>query len=142
MNKVSAPRAGLQRLLDQSERVAETCARFDVNLLVAHGSATYPYSSTEPNDLDLAVLFAHSSPKHDLVGLLDQLAEVAQSPDLDIMVLNGANAVARERALTSPVMLYESSPGLVLGELTTATLERMDTQWLRDLELSRLAHGH
>lgn len=139
---MSDPRAGLQRLIDQSEQVADVCARFDVNLLVAHGSAVQTRPPSEPRDLDLAVLFDRSAPKRDLLGLLYQLAEIAQLPNLDMMVLNRANAVARERALTSPAVLYESSRGLALRELTTATLERMDTQWLRDLELARLAHEH
>ena len=45
----------------------------------------------------------------------------------------------RERALVGPVVLDESEPGAWAAASTAAMLERMDTEWLRRLDLELLA---
>jgi hypothetical protein len=56
-----------------------------------------------------------------------------------VVVLNGAGAVLRERALVGSVVLDESEPGAWARASTAAVQERMDTQWLRRMDLDLLA---
>jgi len=47
--------------------------------------------------------------------------------------------VLRERALVGSVVLDESEPGAWAAASTAAMVERMDTEWLRRLDLDLLA---
>ncbi|MDT7581769.1 MAG: hypothetical protein QOK35_3033, partial [Pseudonocardiales bacterium] len=47
--------------------------------------------------------------------------------------------VLRERALVGSVVLDESEPGAWATASTAAVLERMDTEWLRRMDLDLLA---
>lgn len=59
---------------------------------------------------------------------------------LDVLVLDRAGPVARERALVGCVPLYEDRPGAYATAQMAAMTERMDTDWLRALQLDWLAH--
>jgi hypothetical protein len=71
--------------------------------------------------------------------LLDDLISLTELQDVDLMVLNNAGPVARERALVGSVRLFEGAPGILTREQLAAILERMDTQWLRDLAFAGMA---
>ena len=105
--------------------------RYGVSLLVAFGSAVRPEG--EPNDLDLAVRFG--AELRDVLGFLDALATLAGTDRIDLMDLAGAGPVARERALVGGDCLVEAERGEFARTQLAAMMERMDTDWLRRLDL-------
>lgn len=70
-----------------------------------------------------------------MLGFLDQLASLGAGDEVDLMVLNHAGPVARERALVGARVLFESRPGEFATTQIAAIMERMDTDWLRALDL-------
>jgi predicted nucleotidyltransferase len=133
----SSPYDGMDRLLAAAESgaLAELSREHDVTLLVAFGSVLNPCSSAR--DLDLAVRFQTETP--DVLGLLDQLASLGTGDEVDLMVLNHAGPVARERALVGARVLFESRSGEFATTQMAAMMERMDTDWLRALDLELMA---
>jgi predicted nucleotidyltransferase len=131
------PRAALGRLRDAaaSGALAALCDRYGADLLVAFGSATA--MDGRPNDLDIAVWFRPGW--DDLLGFLDELSVIADSSQLDLMDLRRAGPVARERALLKAVRLYEAHEGTLSRARMAAMTERMDTAWLRKLDLELMA---
>ncbi|MGH3747382.1 MAG: hypothetical protein ACRDT8_08310 [Micromonosporaceae bacterium] len=105
-------------------------------MLVVFGSVLHP-SGSSPQDVDLAVRWL--SGDHDTLGFLDQLSEVASTSRLDLMDLASAGPVARERALVGGEPLVEESAGAFAQAQLAAIMERMDTAWLRRLDLELLA---
>lgn len=73
------------------------------------------------------------------IGLLDDLADLAATGALDLMDLDRAGPVARERALVGCVPLYEREAGGFARRQMAAMLERMDTDWLRRLDLEAMS---
>jgi len=105
--------------------------------LAAFGSTVG--SKPDPGDLDLAILADHSGPGPDFLAVLGDLMELTEFEGIDLMHLNRAGPVAREGALVNAEILYESKVGIWANAVTAATMERMDTQWLRDLSLTEMA---
>lgn len=101
---------------------------------MAFGSVLRP--TGVPHDV-LAVRWAGQD--IDVLGLLDELVELAGSSQLDLMDLASAGPVARERALVGGVPLVEDSPGSFARAQLAAMMERMDTAWLRRLDLELMA---
>ena len=130
-------RVALNSLRARNDDVAKICRNRGVVLMTAFGSAVEPTGN--PHDLDLAVLFDRALPEPDVLGLLDDLIRVSEFQDVDLMVLNNAGPVARERALVGSVRLFDAAPGILTREQLAAILERMDTQWLRDLAIAGMA---
>jgi len=93
---------------------------------------------TDARDLDLAVAF---EPGHhvDLLGLLADVVDLVGTDAVDLMQLDRAGPVAREQALVAAVPLFESEDGAFARLQMAAMLERMDTDWLRRLDLDLLA---
>ena len=131
------PRTALRHLLRarDSGELAAVCSRYRIRLLTAFGSATSHTSN--PHDLDIAVMFDDSG--GDVLGLLDALSVIAESSELDLLDLRAAGPVARERALVGAVTLHEASPGVSTRAQMAAVAERMDTEWLRQLDLELMA---
>lgn len=75
----------------------------------------------------------------DVLAVLDELAGLTGSDDVDLLVLDDAGPVARERALVGSIALFESRPGAYAEAQMAAICERMDTDWLRRLDLELLA---
>lgn len=133
----TGPRAALQHLVDaaQDGRLDAVCARHRVRVLTVFGSTVS--GAPEPRDLDVAVRFEPSG-QGDLLALLDDLAALTGSDDLDVLVLDRAGPVARERALVGCLPLYESEPMAYASAQTAAMGERMDSDWLRAQDLQTL----
>lgn len=133
---MSDPRAALRRLQGVAgAELASICQRHRVELLVAFGSAAR--GDDTPRDLDLAVRFADSHP--DVLGFLDSLGQVTDTSVIDLMNLATAGPVAKERSLVGSILLFEQTPGTLTQAQIAAMMERMDTDWLRRLDLELMA---
>ena len=131
------PRTALRRLRAAADdgRLEELCRRHDVRVMTVFGSAAR--SDSEPRDLDVAVGFEpHTT--GDVLALLDDLTVLTGSDDIDLLVLDRAGPVARERALVECLALYESEPTAYATAQVAAMGERMDSEWLRALDLETL----
>ncbi|MCB0899717.1 MAG: nucleotidyltransferase domain-containing protein [Actinobacteria bacterium] len=133
---MSTPGSALQRLREESAQLNVLCDEYGVILLTAFGSVLRP--AAEPHDLDLGVLFEYGE-AHDALGLRDNLVALTGYEGIDLVVLNGAGPVIRERALVGAKVLHEARKGVHANAAVAATMERMDTAWLRDLALEELA---
>jgi predicted nucleotidyltransferase len=136
--RVTSPREALRRLEHAAAdgQLDALCARHAVAVMGAFGSATRQ-DGTEPGDLDVAVAFLAGSDR-DLVTLWDELSALSGAGDrLDLLDLDAAGPVARSHGLVG-VPLYEAEPGMFARRQIAASLERMDTEWLRRIELELL----
>lgn len=133
---MSTPGSALQQLRDASAQLKVLCEEHAVILLTAFGSVLRP--ATEPHDLDLGVLFDYTA-ERDVLGLRDGLVALTGYEGIDLVVLNGAGPVIRERALVQAEVLYEAQKSVHAQAAIAATMERMDTDWLRRLALEELA---
>lgn len=137
---MSTVREGLERLraaaADGSLR--DWCRRRGVDLLVVHGSAVT--EEPAPADLDVAVRLVEYRPG-DVLPLVDDLVRLTGTEAVDLMVLNRAGCVAREQALIHGEPVVELAPGAFAREQVRATMERLDTDWLRRLDLALMADG-
>lgn len=133
------PREALRRLTAAAAtgELASLCRAYGAELVVAFGSAVR--TDAAPRDLDIAVAFRRDGAQPDLLGFLDALGVLAESTALDLMDLTRAGPVARERALTNGLPLVELTPGIFAREQMHAITERMDTAWLRQLDLELMA---
>jgi len=111
--------------------LAALCRRHGLALMVVFGSALDPQK--EPADLDLAVRFSTSD--RDQLALLEDLYRLTGSEDIDLMILNDAAPVARERALVGGRPLHQSVAGEFANAQIAAIMERLDTDHFRRLQL-------
>jgi predicted nucleotidyltransferase len=116
-------------------RLAELADRHALTVVTVFGSAV---RGGAPRDLDVAVGGRKGRPP-DVLALLDDLAVLTSCDVLDLLVLDRAGPVARERALVGCVPLYEDRPGAYATAQMAAMTERMDSDWLRALDLRLLA---
>lgn len=79
------------------------------------------------------------APHPDVLPFLGRLTELAGTSAIDLMDLSAAGPVAREQALVGGVPLIEEGPGSFARAQLAAMLERMDTAWLRRLDLELMA---
>jgi hypothetical protein len=131
------PARALARLHEHARggTLAELCREHSLHLLVAFGSATNPEATTDARDLDLAVLPGDG---FELLSFIQDIYELAGPVDVDVMDLRRAGPVARDRALAVCVPLYESESGLYARQHISAMLSRMDTAWMRRLDLDTM----
>lgn len=134
----TTPAEGLSRLRAAAAdgRLDELCAAHEVRVLTIFGSAAR--DEAEAHDLDVAVGFEHGA-RPDPLLLIDAVSRLTGSDDIDLLVLDRAGPVVRERALVGCVPLYESQRGAYARARDLAMMERMDTDWLRRLDLELLA---
>ena len=132
----TAPREGLRglRAAAQDGRLDDLCRRHSVRVLTVFGSAARP--GGDARDLDVAVGF---EPHHagDVLALLDDLSAITGSDDVDLLVLDRADP-SHERALVHCVPRYKSEPTAFATAQVAAEGERMDTEWLRALDLAAM----
>ena len=113
--------------------LAALCDRQDLDLVVVFGSALDP--DTDPLDLDVVVRFGPGSGAQDTLRLLNDLYELTGSERIDLMVLNRAAPLARERALTTGQPLFQRKPGDFANAQIAAIMERLDTDRFRAMDL-------
>lgn len=134
---MGSPATGLARLraAAASGELDELCARHRVRVLTVFGST----ARGEPTarDLDVGVLFEPAT-RVDYPSIIDDLQELTGA-DVDLVRLDGAGPLIRERALVGSVALHESEAGAWSSAATAAALERMDTAWMRRSSLQTLA---
>ncbi len=110
-----------------------------MRLLVAFGSSVRP-DALPARDLDVAVAFCRrKGAAPDLVGVVNALIDLVDFEGVDVLDLDRAGVVARDQALTATLPLYEEVRGDFAREQMRASLERMDTAWLRRLDLALMA---
>jgi predicted nucleotidyltransferase len=135
-------RAAYARLRDAAGHgaLADLCRRHGLELLVVFGSVLRVQLDEDgPGDLDVAVRYARGEPPHRLLSLLDDLYRLTGSEDIDVMVLNHADPLARERALTTGVPLFQLGPGDFANAQIAAIMERLDTDHFRRLQLELMS---
>ncbi len=105
-------------------------------MLTAFDNATV--EGTQQRDLDIGVLLRPGF-RPDYPTLIGDLQSVSDG-NINVVVFNGAGPVIWERALIGEeVPLYEYEAGGWLQAATAAVLKRMDTAWLRRLDLDLTA---
>lgn len=131
------PRTALTRLKAAAAdgRLDALCRRHALRVVTVFGSVLRP--DADPADLDVAVGFEPDR-RGDVLAVLDELSRITGSDDVDLLVLDDAGPVARERALVGCLALYESEPSAYALAQVAAMGERMDTDWLRALDLETL----
>ena len=67
--------------------------------------------------------------------------DVTKVGSVDVMDLGRASIVAKDQALSLGEPLYEAADGLYANQQIAAALRRMDTDWLRRLDLELMASG-
>lgn len=134
---VTTPTEGMARLLTAAARggLDELLTRHGVRVLTVFGSTGR--GEPDPRDLDVGVLFDPGA-GGDALALAADLAELTGSA-VDLGVVDHATAVFRERALAEATPVWEATPGAWIEASVVATLERMDTAWLRRADLERRA---
>lgn len=116
----------------ESGELAELCQRNGVELLVVFGGAAR--GDSDPSDLDIAVRF-HLRAVRDALTLISDLYDITGLEAIDLMVLNDAGPLARERAMVEGRLIYQARPGTFATQQIAAIMERLDTDHLRRLEL-------
>lgn len=129
------PRRALDRLRAAPAccELGELCHRYEVSLLVAFGSTVR--GERHPRDLDLAVIA--DSP--DVVGLVDDLTDLAGLTAIDLTDLRRAGPVVKQRVFIHGEALFESEPHLFVAQQDCAVLDFMDTARTRRAALELLA---
>jgi len=134
---MSTPVDGLARLQAAAEsgELDELCARHRVRTLTVFGSAAR--GEPDARDLDIGVMF-ESDAHPDYMAIIGDLMELTDA-NVDFVHLNHAGPVIRERALVGSIPLYESEPYALAWAQVAAVLERIDTRWMRQLDLELMA---
>jgi predicted nucleotidyltransferase len=134
---VATPAEGLARLQAAAAEgeLDALCRRHRIRVLTVFGSA----ARGEPaaRDLDIGVLLERDT-AIDYLRLIDDLQRITEA-NIDVVHLDPAGPVLRERALVGSVVLDESEPGAWARASTAAMQDRMDTDWLRRMDLDLLA---
>jgi predicted nucleotidyltransferase len=138
MGAVVTPDEGLERLQAAAEsgELRALCQRHHVTLFAVFGSVGR--GEPDPQDLDIGILTEHAA-DFDLFGFVTEAIEMVGLEQVDVAHLNAAGPLLRERALIGSIILYESEPGTWARASTAAVMERMDTDWMRRLNLELLA---
>lgn len=113
---------------------ADLAQRHGLDLVVAFGSAVL--APGEPRDLDLAV---RCPTRIDVLAVLQDVYELTGFEEVDLLDLRRAGEVAAYEALEHGVVLHEALPGLFAEAHIAAWARKVDTDWLRRLQLDALA---
>lgn len=124
------------RELARTGELPTRCGELDVDALVVFGSAADESRRHRAGDLDVAVLLGRDG---DLLSVVNALVDLTRFGEVDVLDLGRAGPVATEQALVGTLTLYERVPGTLAGLRDRATMLRMDTDWLRRLDLDLMA---
>ena len=113
--------------------------RHGVRVMTVFGSTAR--GEPDARDLDIGVLFEAGGPRRSLVddGQLIHELEMLTGTVIDVAVVDKAGPLFRDRALARAVPVWESEAGAWLEAAVDAEVTRMDTDWLRRLDLERRA---
>lgn len=138
---MSTPTAGGRRrdllraaLVDGS--LDEVAARHDLALVVLFGSAADP-AIDDPGDLDLAAAWVPGARKDQMALTADLAAHLGD--EIDVVDLDIAPPLLRERALTRGTVLLQRVPGTYARQQMRASRDTMDTAHLRRAQLELMA---
>lgn len=132
------PWEGLERLrvAARTGELQTLCQRHHTTLLTVFGSVGR--GEPDPQDLDIAVLTGYDE-AFDLFGFVTDVIDLVGLEQVDVVHLNPAGPLLPERALIGSIIVFEDKPGTWSRASTAAVMERMDTDWLRQLGLKLLA---
>jgi predicted nucleotidyltransferase len=99
----------------ESGELARMCVRTRLALMVLFGSAAH--GTGDPEDVDLAVSFERGAPR-DVLTVLDELYQLAGYEGFDILDLDRAGPLARERALVGGRLLHQARDGVFATTLS------------------------
>jgi predicted nucleotidyltransferase len=116
-------------------RLAALCRPHGVRLVMVFGSALD--DPERAHDLDVAVSLEGQAPA--TLQVLDALVALTGVETIDLMVLDGASPTARRNGLVGALPLFEAEPGLFARTQMAAAIEFYETDWLRRLDLERMA---
>lgn len=135
---MGAAAQGLARLRAAAEsgELDELCERHHLRVVTVFGSAAR--GAPGARDLDIAVLTG-SEGGLDLVALVNELVDLTGVDAVDVVHLDRAGPVLRERALVGCIPLYESSSGAYAAAQVAAVAERIETDAGRRLDLELLS---
>lgn len=128
--------ARLRRALTDGSLV-DIAHQHGLALVVLFGSAADPTESS-PGDLDLAVAWGAGTTGGDLVGLTSDLLGLVGDA-VDVLDLDRAGPVVRQRALTRGEVLVEREAGAFATRQMRAMRDYADTAYLRRRQLALLA---
>lgn len=136
---MTSPSEGLARLrrAASSGRLETLCDRFGLDLVVVFGSTAR--GERNPRDLDIAVSTRPGRSRLALLDLYEAFTEVTGPCDIDIMVLDRADPVARREALLGTIPLYEHTPGRYAEVRMAALSQYAETTPMRELSLRMMA---
>jgi predicted nucleotidyltransferase len=134
----ASPADGLARLRAAAEtgELDTFCKRHHVRILTVFGST----ARGEPTarDLDIGIM-AEPGADFDIIDAVNDLMDLTRLNDVDVAHLNRGGPEIRESALVGSIPLYESEPGVPAEAQIAAIGERMDTDWMRRMDLELLA---
>jgi len=134
----ASPADGLARLRAAAEsgELDAFCRKHHVRILTVFGST----ARGEPTarDLDIGIM-TEPGTDFDIFRAVYELMVLAGLDAVDVAHLNRGGPLIRERALVGSIPLYESEPYALAREQTRAMVQRMDTDWLRRLDLELMA---
>ena len=110
--------------------------RFGLDLVVVFGSTAK--GAAAPKDLDIAVATRRGR-RPALLELYEAFTELTGPCDIDVMVLDRADPVARYEALLGTIPLYEHTPGRYFELRMAALKQYAETAPMRDLSLKLMA---
>ncbi|MGH3766159.1 MAG: hypothetical protein ACRDTX_13585 [Pseudonocardiaceae bacterium] len=92
----------------------------------------------DARDLDVAV-GSRARSGLDAVAVISALMDLVDSDSVDLLDLDRAGPVARQHALVPGDPLYEYQPGEFARQQMRASGQRLDTEWMRRLDLALMA---
>lgn len=116
-------------------RLDDLARRFGIRVLTVFGSTAR--GEPNPRDLDVGVLFEPDA-AGDVLTLLAEL-ETLTGTEVDLGVVDTGSPLFRDRALGHGTLIWEAKPGAFVVAAAMAAVERMDTAWLRRLNLEAMA---
>lgn len=119
-----------------SGELAALCERFGLDLVVVFGSAAK--GAAAPRDLDIAVSTRRGR-KLPLLDLYEGFIDLTGPCDIDVMVLDRADPVARYEALLGTIPLYEHTPGRYFEVRMAALKQYAETAPMRARSLELMA---
>jgi predicted nucleotidyltransferase len=133
--------AAVRRLRDAARdgSLAAVARRHGVSVLAGFGSAvTGDAPHGEPRDVDVAVGF-RVRPGDGGLALIGDLVDLADSGLIDMVQLDAADVVLVEEALATGEIWFEDVGGEAASRHLRASLLRMDSDWMRRLDLALMA---